>query len=145
MLASATGEATVLQSFLSGDLFQAFGPYDNPAGLAVARVETTPELGASRIVATLDADANGVFRVTEWTPRTHATHRLRLVSSSEGGVASPALTRVVREPACAPTGALADSVDDEFSQALRGVLHDDPTAACGDAMDRWALGADSAR
>ena len=142
-LAPATGEGTVLQSLFQGDAFQAFDRYDNPMGFANATTQSTPGDGSARVAATLVADADGHFRLDEWTPRILGTHTLRLVPA-DGGVVSPTITRAVRQPACAASAVLA-AVGGLSSSTFTGTLGLDPAAPCADTLDVWALGAERSR
>ena len=140
-LAPASGEGTVLQSMVAGPAFQAFDAYDNPMGFVNAAVESTPDNGGARVATALLADAEGRFALGEWTPRVLGTHTLRLVPS-DGGVASPTITRVVRQPACAAAAAIPDAAAQTEHTGTLGV---DASAPCADTVDVWALGSARAR
>lgn len=143
LLAPATGQGEVLRSLLAGPLFRALDRYGNP--VAFADVELRDEPGptgivpASRVQRVVATDAEGVVRIDEWVPRTLGEHALRGVALPGAGVSSAVVRREVHAPACAPIAVLAPFAL-RADSAGAGSLNVDPSAACRDTVDRWAVG-----
>lgn len=147
LLAPATGEGEVLRSMLAGPAFRATDRYGNRVPFAEVELRHEPArpglVPPSRVVRIVATDTAGVVRIDEWVPRTLGEHTLRAVVVSNAAVTSPVLRRQVRAPACAPIGVLLGFLEatgaGPTGAGPTGSLNADPSLACRDTVDRWAV------